>query len=151
MRSLENRLPPPILVLILGFGMAGLTWAWPGGLPAWRWWIAGATFLLAGVFGFPAFRAFARARTTINPVRIDAASTLVTTGVYGVSRNPMYVSLTLLLVAWAAALGSAVVLVGPVIFVLWINRLQIVPEERVLRAKFGAAYEAYTARVRRWI
>jgi protein-S-isoprenylcysteine O-methyltransferase Ste14 len=151
MHSLENRLPPPILVLILGFGMVGLAWAWPGGLPAWRWWIAGAAFLLAGVFGFPAFRAFARARTTINPVRIEGASTLVTTGIYGITRNPMYLSLTLLLVALAAALGSILGMPGPVIFALWINWLQIVPEERVLRAKFGAAYEAYTARVRRWI
>lgn len=153
MQNLENRVPPPVLVLVLGLVMAGahLAGAGPDLPPAVRWGLGLAAFAGAGVFGFPAFRAFARARTTINPVRIDAASALVTTGIYGMTRNPMYVALTLLLVAWAAGLGGVWLFAGPLVFVLWITRLQIIPEERVLRAKFGQDYAAYRSRVRRWI
>ena len=63
----------------------------------------------------------------------------------------MYVGLTLVLIGWAAFLCSAWALPGPVVFVLYITRFQIVPEERVLAGKFGAAYAQYTARVRRWL
>lgn len=153
MERLENRLPPPVLVLVLGLAMGAVHLAGPetGVPPGWRWGLGLAAFGLAGVFGAPAFRAFARARTTINPVRIEAASALVTGGIYRVTRNPMYVALTLLLLGWAAVLGGVWLLAGPLVFVLWIDRLQIAPEERVLRAKFGAAYAAYAARVRRWL
>ena len=63
----------------------------------------------------------------------------------------MYVGLTLLVLGWAAFLCSAWALLGPVIFVLYISRFQITPEERVLSAKFGTAYTEYASRVRRWL
>ena len=104
-------------------------------------------------FGFAVsgVRSFQRARTTINPVRIDEASHLVTSGVFGVTRNPMYVALTALLMAWACWLASPWVWAGPLSFALFIHRFQILPEERVLAEKFGSAYDAYRRRVRRWI
>jgi protein-S-isoprenylcysteine O-methyltransferase Ste14 len=63
----------------------------------------------------------------------------------------MYLGLLLVVLGWAAFLCSAVALVGPVIFVAYIGRFQIAPEERVLSAKFGTAYSGYLARVRRWL
>jgi protein-S-isoprenylcysteine O-methyltransferase Ste14 len=63
----------------------------------------------------------------------------------------MYLSLLLMLIAWAIFLSSAWALVGPVAFVLYINRFQIKPEERVLAAMFGDAYAEYKGRVRRWL
>lgn len=63
----------------------------------------------------------------------------------------MYAGLFFVLVAWAVFLSSAWALLGPVAFVLYINRFQIVPEERVLAALFGASYTAYTSHVRRWM
>ncbi len=151
MRSLENRVPPPLLTLIVGAVMAvSLLDPAPVELPlGWRWALAGVFFAAAGLFGFPAFAAFVTAKTTINPVDVDRASTLVTTGVYRVTRNPMYVGLTLLLCAWAAWLARPWPLIGPVAFVLFINRFQIVPEERALMAKFGDAYAVYRRSVRR--
>ncbi len=151
MKNLETRVPPPILMVLGALAMGAVSFALPVAAPGWRWVAAAAIFAVAGVFGFPAIRAFARAGTTINPVRIEGASALVTGGVFGITRNPMYVSLTLLLLAVAAALGNPWALAGPMFFALWINRLQIVPEERVLRAKFGADYAGYCGRVRRWI
>jgi protein-S-isoprenylcysteine O-methyltransferase Ste14 len=153
MKPLEHRIPPPLLLLILGGAMgAVLLGQTPPALPTvYRCVFAVLFFLAAGVFGFPAIRAFAQARTTINPVAIDQASSLVTSGIYQVTRNPMYVALTLLLCAWAFWLARPLAALGPVAFVLFINRFQIVPEERVLVDKFGDAYQDYRKAVRRWL
>ena len=63
----------------------------------------------------------------------------------------MYVGFAAMLVGWAVCLAAPWALVGPVAFVLFINRFQIIPEERVMRDKFGQAYDDYQAQVRRWI
>ena len=113
---------------------------------------AAIAFALAGigtaVAGFVAFR---RAKTTVNPLKPETSSSLVTSGVYRLTRNPMYVGLALVLLAWAVFLSCAWALPGPVVFILYMNRFQIGPEERVLSGIFGAAYSAYQAKVRRWL
>ncbi len=103
------------------------------------------------IFGLGGIIAFRRARTTINPVQIEQASRVVTGGIYRVTRNPMYVGLTMLLTAWAVRLAVPWTLLGPVMFALFIHHFQILPEERAMSAKFGNAYEDYRKRVRRWI
>lgn len=107
--------------------------------------------LLGGFVGFSAFRSFRSAETTVNPVHVERASALVSSGVYRFTRNPMYVALTSLLVAWAAYLAAPWSFLGPPVFVLFIARFQILPEERAMTAKFGAAYLEYKSRVRRWL
>jgi protein-S-isoprenylcysteine O-methyltransferase Ste14 len=107
--------------------------------------LAGGAAALAGD------REFKRARTTINPFKPENSTALVTSGIYRFTRNPMYVGLTLVLLGWAAFLCSVWAFLGPVIFVFYINRFQIAPEELALSAKFGPAYTEYTARVRRWL
>ncbi|KPF73480.1 hypothetical protein IP88_09130 [alpha proteobacterium AAP81b] len=154
MAGLDNRIPPPLVMVATGLAMAGIAALVAAPLPlppGPRWGLAGALFLLAGGYGFPAIGAFARAGTTINPVAIDRASVLVTTGPFGRSRNPMYVSMALLLTALALALDNAAALAGPLLFVAFITRFQILPEERAMAARFGAAYADYRCRVRRWL
>ena len=106
---------------------------------------------LSALVAIAAFAGFWQARTTINPLQPERASVLVTHGIYRYTRNPMYLSLLLLLVAYASHLGTWVAFAGPVAYVAYITRFQILPEERVLLSKFGAEYEAYRRRVRRWI
>jgi len=106
---------------------------------------------LSALVAIAAFAGFWQARTTINPLQPERASVLVTHGIYRYTRNPMYLSLLLLLVAYASHLGTWVAFVGPLAYVAYITRFQILPEERVLLSKFGAEYEAYRRRVRRWI
>ncbi len=104
-----------------------------------------------GVAGAGVVR-FGAARTTVNPHSIDSASSLVTGGVYRVTRNPMYLGLLMALCGWGLLRGSVVaLLVGATSFVVVMNHLQIGPEERALSRKFGSDYDAYTQRVRRWI
>ncbi len=152
MSKLDNRIPPPILMLATGAAMVAASQFLPPVLPG-NAGLAGAVAitLAAGAFGAPAFAAFGRAGTTINPVDIGAASKLVTGGVYKLSRNPMYVALTLLLLALAVGLGNMWLGLGPLAFALFITRFQIMPEERIMAAKFGAEFAAYRGRVRRWL
>ena len=151
--SLEARIPPPLALLTFGAIMWFTTrtmqpFIFP---PPWRVVLILVPFVLGVLFAAPAIRAFVRAKTTINPVDITAASMLVKDGVFGVTRNPMYLGLSLVLLAWALYLARPLALLGPILFALYITRFQIIPEERALRVKFGSDFEDYARRVRRWI
>jgi protein-S-isoprenylcysteine O-methyltransferase Ste14 len=151
--ALENRIPPPIVMVVIGLAMWALSWVTPtvpisSGI---RYGVVGVLLVFGISVAGLALSSFRRAGTTINPVAINNASSLVTTGIYAFTRNPMYVGLTTLLVTFAILLSNAWLLAGPLLFGLYITRFQIIPEERVMQAKFGAAYGAYKARVRRWL
>ncbi len=153
MLSLNNRIPPPVVAALAAVGMWGLSMLGPQfNVPSELKYLAvgifvaiGAAFDLLGLF------AFRRARTTINPLKPERASSFVTGSVYRLTRNPMYVGLVMLLLAWAAYLCALWPLIGPVVFVLYITRFQIQPEERILKEIFGQEYETYCTRVRRWL
>ncbi len=100
---------------------------------------------------FAGVAAFRRERTTVNPLTPGAATSVVSSGVYSRSRNPMYVGFLLALAGWAVYLSNVAAALLLPAFVAYMNRYQIKPEERVLLAKFGTAFEQYMARVRRWI
>lgn len=106
---------------------------------------------LSGVLAIAAFVGLWRAGTTFNPLNPERATKLVTSGVYAISRNPLYLSLLLLLIAYAVSLWSLPAAAGPAVFVAYITRFQVVPEERALEAKFGDAFTDYKRRVRQWI
>jgi protein-S-isoprenylcysteine O-methyltransferase Ste14 len=150
---IENRIPPPFVTVLIGAGMWTTKFI---ELPMrtrqpLRLAVA-CTIVTLGIASLVAgFRAFRKSRTTIDPVQIDRASALVTHGIFRFTRNPMYVSFTLLLLGWAAYLAVPVALLGPVGFVLFTNRFQIVAEERTMQYKFGEEYAEYRHKVRRWI
>lgn len=153
MQWLELKLPPLLLVALVALGMWALARELPGvALPeALRSVLAGA-LAIAGIGSSVAGKIqFGRVGTTVNPLTPDRASALVTGGIYQRTRNPMYVGFLLVLLGWAAYLGNPWSLPGPVAFVLYMNRFQILPEEHALTALFGEEYRAYCARVRRWL
>lgn len=98
-----------------------------------------------------ALNAFYQAQTTTHPMHPDQASALVTDGIYRYTRNPMYLGMTLLLLAWALYLANWAALLGVALFMAYITRFQIIPEERALQRIFGEEYEAYRRSVRRWV
>ena len=153
MQALEHKIPPPVVAILIAIAMWGVSALRPTLplVPVIRH-LTVAALALAGVtlalLGLVAFR---RSKTTIDPLHPNRASTLVTGGVYRITRNPMYVGLALLLAAWAVHLSSLWPFLGPILFVLYISRFQIAPEERVLRGIFGEEYARYAARVRRWL
>ncbi len=93
---------------------------------------------------------FFRAGTSVDPRTPDKASGLVTNGIYRYSRNPMYLAMLLLLLAWGLFLGNAFNTLVAAFFVAYMNKFQIIPEEEALSAKFGKAYQQYLLQVRRW-
>ena len=153
MSVLALKIPPPIVVLVCGAGMWLVAKYGPSiGVPrAARVAAAlivcalGISVMLAGVFSFR------RAKTTTNPLTPNRSTALVTNGVYRYTRNPMYLGMLVVLVAWTVFLSSPVALVGPLAFWLYIEKFQILPEERALTVLFGSSFEDYTARVRRWL
>jgi protein-S-isoprenylcysteine O-methyltransferase Ste14 len=153
MRFLELKIPPPLVALLLALALyaaLGPTAAAQAPGPV-RWSLIGALVGLGAAFDLSAVWVFHRAKTTVNPLKPATASTLVSGGVYRITRNPMYVGMACFLIAWAAYLWTPWALLGPVAFVAYITRFQIRPEETVMANKFGADYRAYQARVRRWL
>jgi len=153
MKSLEVKIPPPAVAAAIAVAM----WATSRLAPllqipsALRLGTAAAILLVGIGFSAGGVLAFRRARTTLNPTKPEQASSLVRSGIYRVTRNPMYVGLLCVLVAWAVFLSSAWALLGPVVYVLYINRFQIAPEERALARLFGSEFADYRAKVRRWL
>jgi len=106
----------------------------------------GVTIAVAGV------TTFRRKGTTVNPTKPSDASSLVVQGIYRVSRNPMYLGVLLLLIAWGIYLEHLIVVfVLPAAFVIYMNKFQIEPEEQALQKLFGDDFASYKKKVRRWI
>ena len=107
--------------------------------------------VIGAAFGMAGLLSFSRAKTTFNPIKPDSSTSLVTSGIYSITRNPMYVGLLSLLTAWCFFINSAYALLLLPAFVIYMNKFQIQPEERALRNIFGAAFDDYVSRVRRWL
>ncbi len=153
MRALEHRIPPPLVAVVVAAGMYALARWWP----LWRFEVpmpllAGLLMAsMGGVISGLGALAFRRARTTVNPLHPDRATSVVTDGIYRHTRNPMYVGMLCVLLGCFVAFGALSALLGLPAFVAYITRFQIVPEEQALQAKFGSDYDDYRARVRRWL
>ena len=147
------RFPPLAVAMTCGIAM----WVVARALPSLRCEFPGrrtialALLALGAVISLAGVIAFRRARTTTNPLRPDAASALVVTGIYARTRNPLYLGFVVMLLAWCAWLAHPVTLLGIPGFIAWMNRFQIRAEERAIGALFGEEFERYCARVRRWI
>ena len=153
MRALELRIPPPVVALLVALAMWGASRRSVDPLltELVRVPLAIALAVIGAAFDLSGLVAFRRARTTVNPMRPQSTSSLVDRGVYRLTRNPMYVGLAFMLCGWAVFLWSWWALPGPFAFAAYVDRFQIVPEERALSALFGADYMAYKNRVRRWL
>lgn len=153
MSLLDKKVPPLILAGLAAVGIWIVSVILPGA--AWPHWVRlyapllllvlGAGVCIAGVVEFR------RAQTTVDPRIPEATSSLVTSGVYAVTRNPMYVGFALSLLALALYLSSHWSLLIVVGFVVYLDQFQIRPEENALAALFGQEFKDYQSRVRRWL
>ncbi|QNV04841.1 methyltransferase family protein [Shewanella algae] len=153
MSGLEKKLPPLALLLLFAL-LLQLTSYWlpSSGLPsslslslAFSLLAAGLIIPLAGVLSFK------RHGTTSDPRVPEQSSALVTSGIYRCSRNPMYLGFVFLLLAQTFFLNSLWLLLLVALFIAYLQRFQILPEERAMQQLFGDPYRAYCQRVRRWI
>lgn len=150
---MKTRVPPPVVTAICGLLMSLVARHVPLAQFAFdaQQVVALAFISAGGLLMTIAAWQFQRARTTINPMKPGNASTLVTSGVFAVSRNPIYVADLLFLIAVGLWFGSALSFLWLPVFVVYMNRFQIMPEEEALARLFGGDYLDYRARVRRWI
>lgn len=153
MSWLEFRIPPPLIALAAAAAMWLVARSYPGWAMPFerRGAVAIAVALIGVALVITGAIQFRRARTTLTPLNPAAASTLVVSGIYRFSRNPMYLGLAIVLLAWAIYLSHPLALLGVGAFAAYIQRFQIIPEEKALRALFPGAYEAYARQVRRWL
>jgi len=153
MAWLEKRIPPPVVVILTGLLMWVVSlFAPPLPVPLLlRAVMASALAAVGIVCAGAGARGFLREGTTIDPHHPEDASSLLTTGIYSRTRNPIYLGMLVILLAWDLFLMAWPTIVGPIVFVLYITRFQILPEERALAEKFGQAYTDYKAKTRRWL
>ncbi len=152
---MKLKIPPPVLAGLLIFAMWGLTKvsgfssaAVLTYIPSLISWLLIGLALSIDIWALSSFR---HAKTTINPMKPQNASQLVIAGIYKYTRNPMYLGLFIILTAFILWFGTLVNFLFLFVFVFYMNRFQIIPEESALLELFGEDYAQYKTNVRRWI
>jgi protein-S-isoprenylcysteine O-methyltransferase Ste14 len=152
MQSLELKVPPLAVILIalaLVYVLAKLP------LPhyhfAWTDAVSGLFLLTGAISAFLGLWQFRQARTTSNPLNPSKASSLVTSGIYRFTRNPMYLGMLFVLMGGIIEFGALLGFMIIPLFVWYMTRFQIMPEEQIIEGLFGQDYRDYKQQVRRWI
>lgn len=153
MNSLKLKIPPVIVFALVALIMYLIAERFEQGLIEipFRKIILYFLFGTGALFGLVGVIQFIKNKTTVNPHSLTNTNVLVTSGFYSISRNPMYLGLLLLLLCFGVYLQNYFILIGVIIFILYMNEFQIKPEEEFLNEKFGEEYEKYKTNVRRWI
>jgi len=151
--SLETKIPP-LVVALVSFLMVWLSYRYAPDL-AWsyehRQLLAWVFFIVAFIVSVFAVIAFRRAQTTVDPMHPEQASTLVESGIFAYTRNPMYLGMFISLIGVCCYFPTALSPLALIFYVVYMTRFQIIPEERALTSLFGEDYLRYKTRVARWI
>lgn len=147
------RLPPPVIALLTAIAMYAVAYLLPPALPmpVIQYGLAGAIATCALLLDISAIISFRRHSTTVNPLRPEKARLIISSGVYRISRNPMYLGMLLWLFAFGCWLGSTWSFPLIMGFYILMDYSQIPAEESALREKFGDEYLQYYLRVNRWL
>lgn len=145
------RIPPLALLVLVGAVMYVLALGAPALDLRYRLGLGAPLMVLGGGLALAGVLQFRRAHTTVDPRNPAKTSALVSDGVYGFTRNPMYLGFVLVLAGWVAFLASPALIALVAAYAFYLDKVQIPPEEAALKARFGAAFEEYAARVRRWV
>tara|TARA_Y100001970_G_scaffold163308_1_gene199622 strand:+ start:2784 stop:3239 length:456 start_codon:yes stop_codon:yes gene_type:complete len=151
MDKFKNKIPPTILTLlflilnyILSFNSLKIN------IP-YKYFFTTVLFILGLYVIIRSSRLFAKAKTSIDPLRPFKSTSLITNDIYKYSRNPMYFGYLLILISSSFYLGNVISIIIIPLFIFIINFIQIIPEEETLKDLFGPNYDEYLSKVRRWI
>ena len=151
MDKFKNKIPPTILTLlflilnyILSFNSLKIN------IP-YKYFFTTVLFILGLYVIIRSSRLFAKAKTSIDPLRPFKSTSLITNDIYKYSRNPMYFGYLLILLSSSFYLGNVISIIIIPLFIFIINFIQIIPEEETLKDLFGPNYDEYLSKVRRWI
>jgi len=148
---MKTKIPPPIIALIcIVINYLSTYLINPIKFPNIE--IIGGLILLLGVVtAVLATLLFKKDKTTVNPRDPEKTTTLVTNGIFSITRNPMYLGLFLSISSTILFFGSWFGIIILMFFVWYINKFQIIPEEEAMEKLFGNKYSEYRQKVRRWI
>ena len=148
---MKNKIPPPIITLICALLIYLSKPFFPELIFNYFNQIS-LFFLISGfIIILISFLRFKKEKTTINPIKIEKASSLVTNGIFKYSRNPMYLGMVLILISIGIKFNfhGGLLLVG--FFVYFITYFQILPEEKAMLKLFGKDFINYKNKTRRWV
>lgn len=151
-RGMKLKIIPPLVMAIFGFFMYLLDRFLPVGEFDFfgRNELVIFLMVLAILVFFLAIFKFYRAKTTTDPIDLSKTSRLVTSGIFKYSRNPMYLAMLMILLAFGLRLGNAFNTLLAAGFVYYMNHFQIKHEEMALSKLYGKEYQLYLKAVRRW-
>jgi protein-S-isoprenylcysteine O-methyltransferase Ste14 len=151
MNWLKLKVPPLIVTVVFAL----LLWVTPAPYKINNietlYWIVGLLLFLGCGISILGVLEFKRERTTVNPMLPQDSKSIVTSGIYRFSRNPMYLGFLLWLLSFGIFTRNPLSIISILGFVLYMNYFQITPEETILEENFGDDYLKYKASVRRWI
>lgn len=151
--KLELRIPPPLVMLLFMVTVFGFDKIMPFTL-FYLPWLTYASVIslvtLGGVIALWGMKEFKNAKTTVNPLKPESSSSLVSSGIYQYTRNPMYLGLLMILLSAVIYSQHPLGLVSALGFVAYMNRFQIEPEEKMLVKLFGDEFVDYSNQVKRW-
>ena len=148
---MNNKIPPPVIALICGLVIYFSRALFPKYVFTLTNFISILFLVLGLLMLITAVLSFKKYQTTVNPLRPEKASQLITSGIFKFSRNPMYFAMLLVLLSITVKfniLGGAAMSVA---FVLFITTFQIIPEELAMKKLFGGEFDLYQKSTRRWI
>jgi len=148
---MNNKIPPPIVTLISGLAIYFSRNLFPNhtGLTLD---VFSILLLLFGIIIIrTAFVSFKKHQTTINPLNLTKTSSLVNTGIFKYTRNPMYLGMVLILLSIALKFNLYGGLIVILLFFSFITKFQIIPEEKAMESLFEQKYKKYKKTTRRWL
>ena len=148
---MSTKIPPPIVTLIFGL----IIFFSKSLFPICNFDNSNYVSLIFLIFGFiiliTAVKSFKKHQTTINPLNPDQASTLVNSGIFSFTRNPMYLGMLFILLSISFKFNILGGIITCFLFKIYITRFQIVPEEEAMEKIFKKDFIEYKKKVRRWI
>ena len=147
---MNNKIPPPIVTLAFGLMIYFSRNIFPD-INNIIFYVLSLFFIILGPFILiSAVRSFKAEQTTINPLNINNASSLVISGVFKYSRNPMYLGMVFILLALSFRFNLVGGILFTSIFIMYITKFQIIPEEAAMKSIFGEDFNKYKNKTRRW-
>ena len=148
---MNNKIPPPIITLTFGLAIYFSRPLFPD-LSSGIFDVMGLIFLILGIVTLgSAVSSFKKHETTINPIAIKKASSLVISGTFKYSRNPMYLGMVFFLLAVTAKFNVIGGILITFLFASFITKFQIIPEEEAMHEIFGEEFDSYKQKTRRWL
>jgi len=148
---MNNKIPPPIVTLTFGLFIYFSRPFFPEFNNELLSTVSGLSLLIGIGVLVSAVASFRKQKTTVNPLDIEKASSLVISGVFKYSRNPMYLGMVFILLSIALKFNLIGGIILTLLFAIFITRFQIIPEEVVMEKLFKEEFDSYKKKTRRWL